>query len=49
MVKIACTYTPNPGHQAAYSSIFQLYAQTYPQMRELMHAMADRHIEARPA
>jgi ribulose kinase len=49
MVKIAHTYTPNLDNHTAYSSFFQLYAQTYPQMRDLMHAMADRHVEAKPA
>jgi ribulose kinase len=47
MVKITHTYNPNPIHQAAYSSLFPLYTQTYPQMRDLMHSMADRLAEAR--
>jgi ribulokinase len=47
MVKIVHTYTPDLNNHNAYSSFFQLYAQTYPQMRDLMHAMADRHVEAK--
>jgi ribulokinase len=42
MVEVVDTYRPDPANHAAYSTLFQLYKQTFPQMRELMHQMADR-------